>query len=473
MSAYVVALDIGTSSCRCGAFGKGRLQIKQSISLLPHRQRPGLSEYRAEDLLKASYYVLHQVLDTVNLEEVSSLVISSQRSTVVLWDKDSGQALGPILTWEDGRAMKEAEQAPITQEEVHVSTGLYKTPYFSAPKIMWSITHLPEVKDAFKRGKLCVGPVASFLIYHLTKGRVFATDPTLAQRTLLFDIKDGAWSEKLCKAFSIPGEILPQLKATVDDYGVYEYRSKYLPIRVCVGDQQAAASSLVSGDMLFNYGTGAFVLHHTGTKHVILPGLLTSVAPSQVGKGLSYLLEGPVNAAGSAYLWLKTKGIQIDMKDLDLLCARSTHPLEILPAIGGLGAPYWNFSLGPVIKGQTGSSTPADWVAGLTRGIALLVADIVHYMKAYQIVPSGKMIVSGGLSQSDYLMQFQADVLQRFLTRTAQPEETLMGAVLLAGVTENSDVLEEMFSPRISPLQSQDIYKKWQAFVKECNAVPL
>lgn len=470
MSDCIVALDIGTSSCRCGAFKAGRLQVQKTAALLPYRQKPGLSEYRAEDLLHASYQVLHEVLDGVDLSGVSALAISSQRSTVVLWDKNSGEALGPVLTWEDGRAAQEAQQATISHEEVHELTGLYKTPYFSAPKIAWGIAHLPEVQQALKNHTLCAGPVASYLIYHLTKGNVFATDPTLAQRTLLFDIAQGTWSEKLCKAFSVPLEILPQLKATADDYGVYEYRSKKLPICVCVGDQQAASGTLKAGEMLLNYGTGAFVLHHTGEKRVLLPGLLTSVAPSRKGEPLSYLLEGPVNAAGSAYLWLKTKGIEVKMDELDSLCARAAQPLEILPALGGLGAPYWDFSLTPVIKGNTNAATSADWVAGLTQSIALLMADIVNYMRTYKIVPSGKTTVSGGLSQSNYLMQFQADILQRALTRTAQPEETLAGASLLSGLVKSNNATEKTFSPHISPSQAQGIYGKWQSFLKECNA---
>ena len=470
MKNCVVSLDIGTSSCRCGAFREGSLQLQRTAALLPFRQAPGLSEYQAEDLLTSSYQVLHQVLDAIDLSCVSALAISSQRSTVVLWDKNSGKALGPVLTWEDGRAVQEAEHANISQKEVHKLTGLYKTPYFSAPKISWELAHLPTVQQALKNHTLCAGPIASYLIYHLTNGQVFATDPTLAQRTLLFDITQGTWNEQLCKAFSVPAEILPQLKATCDDYGMYEYHSKKLPIRVCVGDQQAAASMLQPGDMLLNYGTGAFVLHHTGEKCVLLPGLLTSVAPSQKGKALSYLLEGPVNAAGSAYLWLRTKGIEMKMEELDSFCTHARHPLEILPALGGLGAPYWDFSLKPVIKGVTDATTPADWAAGLTHGIALLMADIVNYMQTYKIIPQGNTTVSGGLSQSDYLMQFQANVLQRTLTRTTQPEETLVGASFLAGMSICNRLQEKSFLPQISSSKTNEIYQRWQDFVKECNA---
>ena len=159
------------------------------------------------------------------------------------------------------------------------------------------------------------------------------------------------------------------------------------------------------------------------------------------------------------------------MDELDALCMQAKHPLEILPALGGLGAPYWNFSLTPVIKGITDITTPADWVAGLTHGIALLIADIVNYMRAYQIIPHGKTTVSGGLSQSNYLMQFQADVLQRTLARTAQPEETLAGACALAGMTNfSNDIQEKSFLPQISSFKANEIYEKWQTFVKECNA---
>jgi len=467
MTKCTLALDIGTSSCRCAAItADGVIHIKKTVSIQPYRPQIGISEYNATDLLNASTHVLHQVLDSLNGMEAVSLAVSSQRSTVVFWEKSSGRVLGPVLTWEDGRAVQEAAMADISQEEIHALTGLYKTPYFSAPKIAWMLSHCEEIKKAVARKELCVAPVASFFIFHLTKGRVFATDPTLAQRMLLFDIHKGTWNQKLCQAFSIPVHILPVIKSTLDDYGAYHYDEVDLPIRVCCADQQAASSALQPGDTCINYGTGAFVLRHVGEIPVLLPGLLTSVAPSVSGKKLRYILEGPVNAAGSAYLWLEKQGVPVDMEHLDEICSQAKHPLQILPAIGGLGAPYWNFMIKPVVNGQTAHTQPADWIAGLTRALACLITDVIQYMQANGVAVNSPIGVSGGLSRSAYLLQFQADLLQKILTISSDPEETLLGLARISwGTNVMKRKVEKTFSPHLSKTKSSKLYQQWQQFV--------
>ena len=463
MGQYIVALDIGTSSIRAAAFAQDVPVCIKALPLLPLRPQKGCSEYNADALLSAALTVLHQVLDEVGPERVKALGISSQRSTIVLWDKHTGQALGPILTWEDGRALEQAQQATISQEELHICTGLYKTPYFSAPKIAWMLTHLPQVQAAQKNGTLCAAPVASFLIWKLTRGAVFSTDITLAQRTLLLDIRMGKWSDKLCDAFAVSPDILPSLKSSVGDYGCYVYKGVTIPIRVCVADQQAAGSALQVGQMSINYGTGAFVLQHIGTQYRVLPGLLTSLAPSS-GDSLHYLLEGPVNAAGSAFLWLNARGIKIDMSCLDDICKESLHPLQILPALGGLGAPYWNFTVSPAVQGVNPQTTKADWVAGLVQGICFLIADIVQYMRSHQVHVKGPIAVAGGLAQSAYLLQFQANLLQQTLLRGQEVEATLLGVARLLGnkIKQNA---ADAFQPTISAEQAKELYRHWQRFV--------
>ena len=464
MGQYIVSLDIGTSSIRAAAFAQEGPVCMKALPLLPHRPRAGYSEYEAETLLSTAMKVLHQVLDEVGPAQIKALGISSQRSTVVLWDKNTGQVLGPIFTWEDGRALEQSQQAALSQEELHACTGLYKTPYFSAPKIAWMLAHLPQVQAAQKSKALCAAPIATFLIWKLTEGAVYSTDVTLAQRTLLLDIQTGKWSDRLCNAFSISPSILPSLKASVDDYGVYTYKGVSIPIRVCVADQQAASSALKAGQMCINYGTGAFVLQHMGMQGKVLPGLLTSLAPSSAESPLQYLLEGPVNAAGSAFLWLNARGIKIDMNRLDTICKESLHPLRILPALGGLGAPYWNFSLSPVVLGENAQTTNADWAAGLVQGICFLVADIVQYMRLHQVTVQGPIEVTGGLSQSAYLVQFQADVLQQSLLRSKEVEATLLGVARLLGnnILPSAEVI---FHPNISSGQADTLYQQWQQFV--------
>ena len=336
-----VALDLGTSSCRALAFNqRGEVIARKSLILAPKRPQNGLSFYDGNELLRAQKNVLNSLLTQVGAQNVRSISVSCQRSTVVLWHRQTGEPLTPVLTWEDGRAAAEAENAPVSQAEVHTITGLYKTPYFSAPKIAWCLKNCPLVKQAAGEKNLFIGPVASYFIWHLTGGKTFAADPTLAQRMLLLDIRTKKWSADLCKAFGIEPETLPEIRPSAADYGMYEFEQVKIPLCVCVGDQQAAAwNRLKDGQTLINYGTGAFLLHNSGCKNICLPGLLTSLSASCKTPKSDYLLEAPVNAAGSAFQWLGAQGISFDGKKIDSLCALSQNPVWFLPALGGLGAP--------------------------------------------------------------------------------------------------------------------------------------
>ena len=464
---YIIALDMGTSSCRaCAVDAQGKIRAWQAAPLAPARSKEGGSYYHADDLLSAQQQVIDFVIREVGVQNVSALAVSSQRSTVVLWDKRTGQVLAPVLTWEDGRAALQSARAPLSQTEIHQITGLYNTPYFSAPKIAWCIEQLPDVKNALKNGTLCAGPIASFLIFHWTKGAVFAVDNTLAQRTLLFDIHRGQWSEKLCNAFGVPPEILPALQTSVADYGTYNYNGKEIPIRVCAADQQAAACALAEGQTRINYGTGAFVLRHTGNLLRVCDGLLTSPAVSRPHHSKEFLLEGPITSAGSAFMWLaKHKGILIDMPKLDELCQASTQPVQFLPAIGGLGAPYWNFTVSPQAEGVNAQTSPADWAAGLVRAIAFLVADIAAYLRAENLPLTREVFVSGGLSNCRYLVQFQADILQKELTLQTEAEATLLGLARLAWGDFSGEQATQI-RPQISADEAARLHRAWQVFVQ-------
>ncbi|MCQ2410918.1 MAG: hypothetical protein MJ053_05515 [Elusimicrobiaceae bacterium] len=466
----IVALDIGTSGCRAAAVCMdGTLAAHHYVPLTPVRKAAGLSEYEASALLQASLQALQAVLDKVGPEQVASLAVASQRSTVVLFDKTSGQAVAPVLTWEDGRSQQQAAQAPISQEEVHALTGLYKTPFFSASKIAWSLQAVPQAAQTLHTGNLLASPVASYLIWNFTKGAVFATDYTLAQRTLLFDITTLSWSETLCRAFGITGEILPQVFPTCADYGSYTYRGVSSPITVCSGDQQAAAAyfNLQPHESLINYGTGAFWLYHTGEKPVFLPGMLTSLAAG--GDKASYLLEGPVNCAASALLWLRAQGITFEDEKIDELCHLTTEPVLFLPALGGLGAPYWDYHVSAAVDNLSPRTCKADWVAGVLRAVALRLTDIATYLRVHGYDTSGKIRVSGGLSRIGYLVSFQADMLQQNLYITEQADATVLGAALLAArggkMRPEFEQPQQLVSPAVNEKAAKQVYRQWQTFV--------
>lgn len=470
----IVSLDIGTSGCRAAAIREnGSVAARYEKALLPTRPTLGISEYNAADLLESARTALHAVLDKVGPQHVAALAVTSQRSTIVLWDKQTGQSAGPVLTWEDGRAQDQAQKAPITQEEIHIKTGLYKTPFFSAPKIAWSLQNIPQASQWLQQGRLLAAPVASYLIWHLTGGQTFATDISLAQRTLLFDVHTLSWSETLGRAFAVPLEILPQLKPSVADYGTYIYQGVAIPITSCVGDQQAAAVyfGLGKNKSLINYGTGAFWLYHAGEKPVFLPGMLTSVSAAYPTQQPNYLLEGPVNAAGSALAWLKEQGIHFGDTQIDTLCESAKNPILFLPAFGGLGAPYWDFKTPTSVGNLSPHTRKPDWVAGAVRGIAFLLADIGAYLRANGCKVEGPVQVSGGLSQSSYLTSFQAGLLQLPLEVAHQADATLLGAALLAAARADMTCVFSPTYTQVSPSLTADetgeLHAAWQRFVRQ------
>ncbi len=475
---WVVALDQGTSSCRAFAVdARGVVRAQKSKLFSPTRPSKGLSFYEANSLLQAQLEVLHALLDEIGPKKAAALAVCSQRSTIVLWDKNTGQPLAPVLTWEDGRSLAESEAAPLSQAEIHAQTGLFKTPYFSAPKIAWCLKNFPAAKAAAQAGNLLAAPVASYFIWNLTGGRVFATDPTLAQRTLLWNIQTSAWSETLCQTFGVPMTCLPAIYPTTADYGSYLYKGVEIPICVCVADQQAAAVyyALDAGKTVVNYGTGAFVLHHTGEQLRVLPGMLSSVAAGDSVAQRQFLLEGPIFSAGSVLQWLRTKGIVVDPAQVDTLATSAKNPVLLLPALGGLGAPYWDYRTKVTVQNVDSQTQSADWVAGVLRSIACRVADVIYYLRT-QGYPVEDISVAGGLSNSAYLLQTQADVLGTPLTKQLETESTVLGAIRLAAdylkwntAGWNAQLLPSV-TPKLSPLDSRHMYQAWQHFVQSCRS---
>ncbi len=477
---YIISLDLGTSGCRAAAVSlSGVIKAQKNVPLSPNRPASGISEYDAQQLLSVQLDALHAVLNEIGPQNTLAIAFASQRSTVVLWDTKTGRPVAPALTWEDGRAVSQAQSCTLSQDEIHAITGLYKTPYFSAPKIAWCLQQCPQAEEALNAGTLAVGPVPSYLIWHLTGGAVFACDPTLAQRTLLFDINTHCWSQTLCEAFGVPVSALPSVRPSGADYGVYEYKGVKIPLRACAGDQQAAAyaAGLTPGRCSINYGTGAFVLYNAGRGVKRLPGILTSLSVSENTLESDVLLEGPVNAAGSVFLWLNECGLSFDMRDVDGLCAHASKPVWLLPALGGLGAPYWDFSVSPVIAGLSPLTKKADMVAGAVRGVAFSVADIVMYLRKAGLEPSS-FSVSGGLSQSRALVQCQADIIQRELAVLPQSDGTLLGAAVLAARSLNLGEMRrpepqgEIFRPALFGVEADKEYQNWRKFVEWCQTKP-
>ena len=466
---FILAIDQGSSSTKAAAFGvqNGCLAAfaKTEVNLNSHLDR---CEYKALDLLTSTQKVIEEILNQIPAAQISEIAISAQRSTIVFWDKITGKALAPALSWLDGRAKIETLQNPLTQELVHQKTGLYKTPYFSAPKIVWGLNNFPEVKNAFKEGRLCVGPVTSYLIWHLSGGKIFACDYACAQRTLLFNINTFTWDIEILKSFGLTADILPQVTASSGDFGTY----KNIKITVSTGDQQAACAAggvLEKGSALINYGTGAFFLLNIGHKNADVKGILTSLAWSKPQREPYYLLEAPLNTAGSFIAWLKNLGLNFNVKKLDKIFGASKNPVWCLPALGGLGSPYFDFGLKPVFANFLPNTQKEDIVAGSMRGIVLLLCDIIYHLKQ-QGYTVETLQTSGGLSGAN-LIAFQAAILGCNILQNKQKESTLTGTALIAALSEGLDISTwrelknyEIISPNFTPQEAAKIYKTWREF---------
>lgn len=466
---FILAIDQGSSSTKAAAFGvqNGCLSAfaKTEIMLNAAQDR---CEYRALDLLTSTQKVIEEILNQIPADQITEIALSAQRSTIVFWDKQNGKALAPALSWLDGRAKEEIANNPLTQEVIHQKTGLYKTPYFSASKIVWGLKNYPEVQTAFKEGRLCVGPVASYLTWHLSGGKVFACDYACAQRTLLFNINTFKWDEEILKSFGLTADILPEVVTSSGDFGTY----KNIKITVSTGDQQAACAAcgvLEKGAALINYGTGAFFLLNIGHQSADVKGILTSLAWSRPQREPYYLLEAPLNTAGSFISWLKNLGLNFNENKLDKIFAASKNPVWCLPALGGIGAPYFDFGLKPVFANFLPSTKKEDIIAGSMRGIVLLLNDIIYYVKQ-QGYDVESLQTSGGLSGAN-LIAFQAALLDLTILQNKQKESTLTGAALIAALSKGLDISAwrelkhyERISPKIAPQEAQKIYSDWRRF---------
>lgn len=477
---FIVVLDQGSSSSRALAFGPdGAVRFKAQRKLEASYPAPGRAEYDAERLFRSQADSLDEVLAKLPPDaEVTALGIAAQRSTVVFWDKATGVPLAPALSWQDGRALELLGKVPLSNTKIHDLTGLYKTPYYSASKIAWALENYPEVRAASDEKRLLIAPVATYVIWRLSGGKAFVTDPSQAQRTLLFNLRRLRWEPRLLAAFGVDAALLPEIKPSVGRLGTVEAGGRRIPVTAMLGDQQAAMLGLgleAPNSAALNYGTGAFLLVNTGRKPLKIRGLLNSFG-WQEGRGkknICYFTESTVNSAGTALEWLRLKfGLFEDIGDVDGMCRKSKNRLHCLPAIGGLGAPYWDFTTFTTFAGFSAHSDKYDVVRGVTEGIAYMVADAFDLVKRKGIRIE-ELKVSGGLSKIDWLLQFQADVTGARLVALEESEATAMGAALAAARGLGLDpkwqakVSARVFTPAIGEEERQNLIRGWRIFVKD------
>jgi glycerol kinase len=447
---HVLAIDQGTTGTTCLLVGEdGQIAGRGYREIAQHYPQPGWVEHDPLQILERTLEAARDAVKGAGALPVA-IGITNQRETVVAWERDRPHAGPRAIVWQDRRtAPRCAELAPHAAE-VTATTGLTLDPYFSATKAEWLLrTH--KWTERAQRGEICIGTIDSWLIWNLTGGQVFATDPTNASRTSLYDINTLEWSDAMCALFGVPREALPEVRPSSGDFGSVDAAlvggppGSRVPITGVVGDQQAALfgqGCCSAGESKNTYGTGAFLLLHTG-QHRPEPeakaGLLTTVACDARG-GSAYALEASIFIAGAAVQWLRDGLKIIDSAAETEALARSvqsTDGVVFVPALTGLGAPYWEPAARGAIVGLTRGTTRAHLVRAALEAMAYGTDEILRSMRLYAGAPPGafsRLRVDGGASQNDWLMQFQADVLGVPVERPDLVEVTALGAAGLAGL---------------------------------------
>lgn len=447
MGEYLVALDQGTSSSRALLFDRqARLLGSHSIGFALHYPQPGWVEVDPMTLWATQLECLRVVLDRAGVapDQIHALGISNQRETVVAWDRRSGQPLGPAIVWQCRRS---ADACANWREQglepaIRARTGLLLDAYFSATKMRWMLEHWPAARALAARGELCLGTVDSWLIWQLSGGGEHVCDASNASRTLLYNLDMGDFDPWLLACFDIPLSALPTVR---DSSGVIAHTSPEvcgarIPITGVAGDQQAALfgqACLKPGMAKNTYGTGCFLLMNSGPQPVVSQhGLLSTVA-WRIGGVSTYALEGSVFVAGALIQWLRDElGLLRDSAESAALAnsVADSAGVHLVPAFVGLGAPWWDSEARGLICGLTRGSTRAHIVRAALESVAFQSADLLAAMEADLGAPLAELRVDGGMCSNDFLMQCQADLLDRPVSRPAQRESTAFGAALLAGL---------------------------------------
>lgn len=445
--ALILSLDQGTTSSRAILFDHaGTIQGTAQAEFTQHFPEPGWVEHDANEIwetqLRTAQDVLRQTGTTSR--DIAALGITNQRETTLLWDRTTGAPLHPAIVWQDRRtagfcdALTSAGHAP----EIQQKTGLIIDAYFSGSKIRWLLDHLPGARARAEAGELCFGTMDSWLIYKLTGGKVHVTDVSNASRTLLFNIHDGEWDASLLDLFEIPSAILPEVKPSSCVYGETEapLLGSAIPISGIGGDQQAALfgqACQAPGQAKNTYGTGCFMLMHTGTEPVQSSNRLLTTIAWKLGEQTEYALEGSVFVAGAAIQWLRDQlGFVQSASEIEALASevKDNGGVYLVPAFAGLGAPHWDPYARGALIGLTRGSNKAHIARAALESIAYQTRDVLTAMEADSGIKLTELRVDGGASMNDLLMQFQADLLDVPVVRPAVSETTALGAAYLAGL---------------------------------------
>ena len=489
MKEYMMALDQGTTSSRCILFDKmGNIRAKAQKEFAQIYPQEGWVEHNPKDIWSSQYSVMTEALTMLGEDEcIAGIGITNQRETTIVWNKQTGEPVYNAIVWQCRRTAKEIdrlkEEEPVLSAYITEKTGLLPDPYFSASKIAWILDHVENARQEAEAGNLLFGTVDTWLIWNLTRGKVHVTDYTNASRTMLFDIHALCWDQKILDYFRIPASMLPQVKPSSHVYGYANLGSlgESIPIAGAAGDQQAALFGqccFTPGEVKNTYGTGCFMLMHTGDRAVkSRAGLLTTIAASADGTA-EYALEGSVFVAGAAIQWLRDGMHLIEQApQTQKICesVEDTAGTMIVPAFTGMGAPYWNPYARGMVTGLTRGCQKEHFIRAIMESIAFQTMDVLTAMRADAELSLLKLKVDGGASANDFLMQFQADLLGVDVQRPRCIETTALGAAYLAGlavgywkdteeIKENWQ-LDRVFTASMPQEKRQELVRSWKRAV--------
>lgn len=479
-----MALDQGTTSSRCIIFDhSGAMLASAQREFAQHYPKPGWVEHDAAEIWETTLEVARGAMAKAGLSaaDIAAIGITNQRETTVVWDKETGAPVCPAIVWQCRRTapMADALAASGWAEKIRQRTGLVPDAYFSGTKLRWILDKIPGARRGAEEGRLLFGTIDSWLIWNLTGGRAHVTDVTNASRTMLFDIRRLRWDPELLELFGIPERMLPKVQPSSCIYGETEpalFGGK-IPVAGAAGDQQSALFGqccFEAGDVKNTYGTGCFLLMHTGSEPVFSKnGLITTIAASGPGR-IRYALEGSVFTAGAAVQWLRDEMGLISDAAASEAAARSvtdTGGVYVVPAFTGLGAPYWNQYARGTITGITRGFTRAQLIRATLESIAYQTYDICRAMESDAGVELTRLRVDGGASANDLLMQFQSDLLGAEVLRPACIETTALGAAYLAGLAvgywkDTADIRQNrqtgrVFLPEMRDATRAKLLKGW------------
>lgn len=445
MANYILALDQGTTSSRAILFNKDGVPVsvaqKEFTQIFP---KPGWVEHNPKEIWSSQASTMVEAITNLGIkeDEIAAIGITNQRETTIVWNAETGEPVYNAIVWQDRRTAAYCDElvAQGLTDTIRSKTGLILDAYFSGTKVRWILENVPGAREQAEAGKLRFGTVDSWLVWNLTRGRLHITDVSNASRTLLFNIHTMQWDEDMLKLLNIPASMLPEVKASSEVYGACQVLAHEVPVAGIAGDQQAALFGQMcteAGSVKNTYGTGCFLLMNTGSEPILSKNnLLTTVAWKIDGK-VAYALEGSIFIGGSVVQWLRD-GLKIIESSPETEGMATSVPdnggVYFVPALTGIGAPYWDPYAKGTITGITRGTTQAHIARAALESIAFQTMDIVNAMQQDAGVALGDLKVDGGACRNNYLMQFQADVLNTNVIRPECVETTAKGAAYLAGL---------------------------------------